>query len=143
MSPINNHKALRGTFKSNNQHGMHLQSHAPPALLEARDRRTLLKKSKRMASSLRPYTESTAKKPLAGSMKKQRKPCTTQVLTQMCVPPQSNSASSCVAPSSGDCRKKSYLQKCKDIPYCHSKAQLPQLRKQAVKACLLCPALVT
>lgn len=43
-------------------------------------------------------------------MKKQRRPCTTQVLTQMWVPPQSNSASSCVAPSSGDCRKKSYLQ---------------------------------
>ena len=34
---------------------------------------TLLKKSKRMASSLRPYTASTAKKPLAGSMKKQRR----------------------------------------------------------------------
>ena len=73
---------------------------------------TLLKKSKRLASSLRPYTESTAKKPLAGSMKKQRRPCTTQVLTQMWVPPQSNSASSCVAPSSGDCRKKSYLRSC-------------------------------
>ena len=55
------------------------------------------------------YTESTAKKPLAGSMKKQRRPCTTQVLTQTWVPPQSNSASSCVAPSRGDCRKKSYL----------------------------------
>ena len=34
---------------------------------------TLLKKSKRVASSLRPYTASAAKKPLAGSMKKQRR----------------------------------------------------------------------
>ena len=42
-------------------------------------------------------------------MKKQRRPCTTQVLTQTWVPPQSNSASSVVAPSSGDFRKKSYL----------------------------------
>lgn len=42
-------------------------------------------------------------------MKKQRRPCTTQVLTQMWVPPQSNSVSYRVAPSSGDCRKKSYL----------------------------------
>ena len=35
---------------------------------------------------------------------------TTQVETQMWVPPQSNSASSRVAPSRGDCRKKSYLR---------------------------------
>ena len=43
---------------------------------------TLLKKSKRVASSLRPYTESTAKKPLAGSMKKQRRLCSARMHTQ-------------------------------------------------------------
>ena len=71
--------------------------------------RALLKKSKRAASSARPYTAGTAKKPLAGSTKKQRRPWTTQLDTHTCVPPKSNSASSRVAPSSGDARKKSYL----------------------------------
>ena len=42
--------------------------------------------------------------------KRARQTSTTQVETQMWVPPQSNSASSRVAPSRGDCRKKSYLR---------------------------------
>ena len=71
---------------------------------------TLQKNSKRMPSSRRPYTESTAKKPFCGSIKKQRRPSTTQVDTYTCVLPKSNSVSYCVAPSSGEARKKSYLR---------------------------------
>jgi hypothetical protein len=37
-------------------------------------------------------------------------PSTMQVETKILVPPQSNSVSYCVPPSSGDWRKKSYLQ---------------------------------
>lgn len=74
-------------------------------------------------------------------MKKHRRPWTTQVLTQMWVPPQSNSVSYCVAPSSGDCRKKSYLHAIRHLSlanhYVGSVRTLPRCSKSSIRKCCI------